>query len=274
MNAFLALEVIEQLETALADMYEKLQAKFSDNKDLGPLFHQLHLDELDHVNLAKMQKRIVRAKQSDFGEVNLNFTDFYKAMHRVTVILAMPREKINEVLVQCYLVESSLVEQYVVAALKDSNPEVRQLLEMLGQGFRDHLATLAVRVKDLGADPTNLESIRLSPRVSFSGRVMVNEKIYAKSVDVSESGMFLLTKQTFPEDARIQLTFTIGDHVINARAVVQYSVPNAGVGLLFKELAEKDRAVIGTYVDSALQMLSNETQGISPEIDDDQSGTA
>ncbi len=274
MDAFLALEVIEQLEVDLGNMYAKLQSKFSGNKDLAPLFHQLHREELDHVNLVRMQKSTVRAKKSDFGEVHLNFTDFYKTMHRVTVILSMPRDKINEILIQCYLVESSLVEQYAVAALKESNPEVGQLLEMLGQGFRDHLATLAVRVKDLGADPSNLDSIRLSPRVSFSGRVMINEKIHAKSVDISESGMFVLTKQTFPEEANISLSFPIGNDVVDARAVVQYTVPNAGIGLLFSGLSEKHRSLIREFVGKALQKISNESQRKMNELVDEQTGTA
>ncbi len=274
MNALLALEVIEQLEVNLGDMYAKLQSSFTGNKDLEPLFHRLHLDELDHVNLVRMQRRIVQAKQSDFGEVHLNFTDFYKALHRVTVILAMPRDKINEILVQCYLVESSLVEQYVVAALKDANPEMSQLLEMLGQGFRDHLAALAVCVKDVGADPANLESIRISPRVSFSGGVMVNNKSYAKGVDISESGIFLLTKQTFPEDRTIMLSFSIGNDVVNARAVVQYSVPNAGIGLLFDELSAQHRSLIRAYVDDALQVISNESKRKKNDPEDERSGTA
>ncbi len=119
------------------------------------------------------------------------------------MVLDMPRDKISEILVQCYLIESSLVEQYVVAAMRDSNQEMRQLLEILSRGFRDHLAKLAVRVKDLGADLTNLDSVRLFPRVSFSGRVMINDTTYAKSDDISESGMFLLTAQTFSEGTNI-----------------------------------------------------------------------
>ena len=38
MDAFKALEVIEQLEVNLGDMYAKLQAKFSGNKELEALF--------------------------------------------------------------------------------------------------------------------------------------------------------------------------------------------------------------------------------------------
>jgi hypothetical protein len=195
-------------------------------------------------------------------------------MYLVKMILAMPRDKISEILVQCYLVESSLVEQYVVAALRDSNKDIRQLLEMLSRGFRDHLAKLAVRVKDLGADLANLESVRLLPRVSFSGTVMINEKNYAKSVDISESGMFLLTTQTFSEGTNIMLSFPIGKGVVATQAVVRYSVPNAGVGLLFSGLLEEHRALIREFVEDALQKISTESLKKREEFDDDRIGTA
>jgi len=274
MEAIKALELIEQMEVNLGDMYTKLRAKFSGNKELEGLFYQLHLEELDHANLARMQKRVVRAKPSDFGEVHLNFTDFNKATYLITVILAMPRDKVNEILVQCYLIESSLVEQYVVAALRDSNKEMRQLLDMLSLGFRDHLAKLAVRVKDLGADLTNFDSVRLYPRVSFSGRVMINEKTNAKSVDISESGIFLLTTQTFPEGTGIMVSFPIGNGVVACQAVVRYSVPNAGIGLLFSGLSEQHHALIREFVEVALQKISNDSQSKQERFNDGRSGTA
>jgi hypothetical protein len=274
MDAYKALELIEQMEVNLGDMYAKLHAKFSGNKELEGLFFQLQMEELTHVNLARMQKRIVRAKPGDFGDVYLNFTDFNKVMYLVSMVLAMPREKINETLVQCYVIESSLVEQYVVAALKDTNREMSELLEMLSQGFRDHLAKLAVRVKDLGVDITNLDSVRFSPRISFSGRVMINEKFYARCVDISESGMFLLTAQTFPEGTTIALSFPIGNGTVATHAVVRYPVPNAGVGLLFQDLPDKDRALIRAYIDEELQKLSDYSQQKLNTIDEKGVGTA
>ncbi len=274
MKAFKALELIEQMEVDLGDMYTKLRAKFSDDKDLESFFYQLHLEELDHASLAQLQKRAVRAKPGDFGEVHLNFTDFNKVLYLMKMILAMPRDKINEILVQCYLIESSLVEQYVVAALRDSNKEMRQLLEILSRGFRDHLAKLALRVKDLGADITDLDSFRLFPRVSFSARVMINDTTSAKSVDISESGMFLLTTQAFPEGAGILLSFPIGNGVVVAQAVVRYSVPNAGIGLLFSGLSDKPRTLIREFVEESLQKISNESQRKQEGFDDDRSGSA
>jgi rubrerythrin len=274
MEVLKALELIEQMEADLGDMYTKLGAKFSGNKELEGLFDQLQREELEHVNLARMKKSVIRAKPGDFGEIHLNFTDFNKAMYLMKMILAMPRDKTTEILVQCYLIESSLVEQYVIAALRDSDKEVKQLLEMLSKGFRDHLAKLAVRVRDLGADLTNLDSVRLFPRVSFSGRVMINEKTQAKSVDISESGMFLLTAQTFLEGSELMLSFPIGKGVATARAVVRYSVPNAGIGLLFSGLPEEPRALIRKFVEDALQKISNESQKKQAGFDDSRSGTA
>jgi hypothetical protein len=274
MDAFKALELIEQLEVNLGDLYAKLQAKFSGDKELEGLFYQLRLEELTHVDLARTQKKTVRAKPSDFGEVHLNPTDFNRVTYLMSMVLAMPREKINEILVQCHLIESSLVEQYVVAALKDANKEMKRLLELLSQGFRDHMATLAVRVKELGADITNLESVRLAPRISFSGRVTINEKIHAKCVDISESGMFLLTAQTIPEGTNITLSFPIGNGVVATKAVVRYPVPNAGIGLLFQELPEKDRALIREYVDNALKKRSDYSRQKPKDHDENGSGTA
>ncbi len=274
MDAYKALELVEQLEMNLGEMYAKLRTKFSGDKELEALFYQLHLNELSHVSLARMKKRIIKARLGGFEEVHLNITDFNKVMHMMTVVLAMPRDDSNEVLLQCFLIESSLVEQYVVAALKDSNLVVRQLLEMLSRGFRDHLAILAVRIKDLGGDLTYRDSVRLSPRVSFSGRVLVNDKVNAQSVDISESGMFLLTSQTFPEGTRITLSFPIGNGVVVVKAVVRYLVPNAGIGLLFDELSNEHRALIKAYVGEALQEISNESHRKTKEFNGDRSGMA
>ena len=273
MEVFEALELIEQLEMSLGDMYADLKTKFSDHKELVGLFQQLHREEMNHVDLAKAQKRSVGAKRYGMDEVHLDFTDFNRVMHMMRVVLAVPPDKINEVLIQCYLIESSLVEQYVVASLKESNPNVKQLLETLNQGFRDHLATLAVRIKEVGGDLTSRDLVRLYPRVSFSGMVMINETVSSKSVDISESGMFLLTSQTFPENTSIKLSFPIGNGVVSVQALVRYFVPYAGIGLLFKELSEEHRALIRAYVVDALRTISTKSRN-EKVIGEKQSGTA
>jgi hypothetical protein len=56
--------------------------------------------------------------------------------------------------------------------------------------------------------------------------------------------------------------------------VVRYHVPNAGIGLLYQDLPEKDRALIREYVNEALQKKSDYLQQRLNEHDEDGSGTA
>jgi len=276
MNALKALDMIEQMETGIGDMYVNLQAMFSngESKDLEIFFYRLYLEESNHITMVRNIKRKVQAQPEEFGQADISADDFKTVMDQVAVVRGMPRDKVNEIMVQCYLIELNLAEQYAAAALKTTHAEVMGLFEALGQGFRNHLAALAVRVRDMGADMTKLDMIRRCPRVSFSGRALINDKTHAKSVDISESGIFVLTTASFMEGSLLSISFPLMGGMINTNARVRYSVLNAGIGLSFDDLSEQDRAMIREYVDCALQNISNDPLGNLVAIDDDHSGTA
>ena len=276
MNALKALDIIEQMETGIGDMYVNLQAMFSngESKDLEIFFYRLYLEESNHITMVRNIKRKVQAQPEEFGQSDISADDFKTVMDQVAVVRGMPRDKVNEIMVQCYLIELNLAEQYAAAALKTTHAEVMGLFEALGQGFRNHLAALAVRVRDMGADMTKLDMIRRCPRVSFSGRALINDKTHAKSVDISESGIFVLTTASFMEGSLLSISFPLMGGMINTNARVRYSVLNAGIGLSFDDLSEQDHAMIREYVDCALQNISNDPLGNLVAIDDDHSGTA
>ena len=255
MEALKALELIEKLENDLCDMYEKLRMMFKGDPELFDLFDQLHLEEANHANLAGMQKRIVRARPKEFGEVTLNFTEIRKTMDHVEVVRAIPRERIDEILHQCFLIESSLADQYVVTALKESNQEMKQLLEMLGQGFEDHMARLASRFQDLGGDLAKTDTLRRYPRVPYSGKIKINENIAAKGVDISESGMFLQASRPFSDGSLVTVSFPMTGGIVTVEGIVTYSVPNAGFGLAFRDLSVNDLSLIRHYVDTSLNRI-------------------
>jgi hypothetical protein len=252
MDAVKALDLIEQLEAKVAGMYESLQKEFSGDRALSELFGGLGEEERSLARMAGVHKGMVSSRPADFGEVDLEFSDFKQAMDCVSVVMTLPRDKVNEILIQCYLIESSMVELYVVAALRCSNPDIRQLLTTLGQGFRDHLTALAARVQELGIDVRNIETMRQHPRVSFAGMVTIGDRIHGKSVDISESGMFVLTAHTIPEGSEVTVSFPILTGVVTTSAMVRYSVPHAGMGLIFKMLPVQGRELIQGYVDRVL----------------------
>ncbi|HTG00983.1 MAG TPA: PilZ domain-containing protein [Nitrospirota bacterium] len=276
MDALKSLDMIEQMETDICDMYAYLQGLFSggDSKDLEIFFYRLYLEESKHVAMVSNIRRKVQARPDHYAHCDISAADFKPVLDQVAVVRGMPRDRVSEIMVQCYVIELTLAEQYAVTSLKTKNGEIRELFEVLGQGFRSHLAALAVRAQDMGADMTKLDMIRRCPRVSFSGKVQINERIRAKCVDISEHGIFLLTPSLFSTGAQLTVSFPLLGGVINTSARVCYSVQNAGMGLSFEKLNENDRAMIREYVECTLQNINMDVPGSAIPIDDKRSGTA
>jgi hypothetical protein len=276
MDALKALDMIEQMENDICDMYVNLQAMFSsgESKDLEIFFYRLYLEQSKHVTMTRTIKQKTKNDPDAFGYSTISADDFKTIVDQIAVVRGMPRDRVSEIMMQCYLIELNLAEQYAVAALKTPNEEIKRLFEALGQGFRSHLAALAMRVRELGADMTKLDMIRRTPRVSFSAKALINEKIAAKSVDISESGLFLLTLSLFDEGALLSVSFPLLGGTITTNARVRYLVQNAGIGLSFDELTDGDRAMIREYVDCCLQNINVDSLGSPVAIDDDHSGTA
>ncbi len=271
MDAFKALELIEELELSLAEMYGRLRHLYSGDKMMSGLFTQLEIEEQNHAGMAAVQKWTARARPEEYGDLDFNFNDVRPVVDRIAVVRAMPKNKLAEILVQCYVIESTLVEQYVVVALREPNKDISELFDTLSNGFRDHLTALAAWIKETGADAANPEALRRHPRVSFSVTATINGQVSAQSVDVSESGIFLRTSNVFREGELITLKFPILDGKVSMSARVRYSVPNAGVGVAFSGISDGDRQLIRRYVNDCLQKQADEirkkqasTQGTPP----------
>jgi hypothetical protein len=87
---------------------------------------------------------------------------------------------------------------------------------------REDRARLIVDVFFEGADATGIASTR----------------------DISASGLYMSTLTEFPEGALLMLRIPLGDEQVAVKAKVVYSNPGHGVGVLFFELSENDRAAL------------------------------
>jgi hypothetical protein len=268
MDTYKALELIEELESSLAEMYGRLRQMFADDNLMLSLFSQLETEELSHASMTAMQKQAVQGRPGDLGDMDFSYNRVKAVLNRIAVVRAMPRDKLAEILTQCYLIESSLVEEYVVVGLRVSNKEISELLEQLSNGFRDHLTALAAWLKETGGDFGNAEALRRDPRVTFSAEAAVNGLVPAKSVDISESGIFLLTAQTFRQGELITLKFPIMDGTVSVSARVRYSVPNKGIGAAFSGIADEDRHLVRRYVQDCLQKQADELRKKQSALDD------
>lgn len=86
--------------------------------------------------------------------------------------------------------------------------------------------------------------------ISFEGRT---EQIKLRTPDISPFGMFINTDYLFPEDAILQISFTLPftRHQVRARGKVCYSLPGVGIGIQFLEISPADQHAIDQEIYSA-----------------------
>ena len=88
---------------------------------------------------------------------------------------------------------------------------------------------------------------RLIVDVFFNGADLTG---VASTKDISPGGLYMNTQAELPEGALLTLRVPIagGDVIVNAEVV--YSNPGRGVGVRFQGLAEKDRALLESALDT------------------------
>jgi len=86
--------------------------------------------------------------------------------------------------------------------------------------------------------------------ISCEGRT---EQIKLRTPDISPFGMFVNTDYLFPEDAVLQIRFTLPftRHHVRARGKVRYSLPGVGIGIQFVEISAEDQNAIDKEIFAA-----------------------
>lgn len=95
---------------------------------------------------------------------------------------------------------------------------------------------------------------RRHPRTRFVTQIGYEDGTFlGASRDISVGGMFIETKQPFPEGAVFNLQFELGDGgaAIQVEAVVRYAIRNLCMGIEFVNLTPQDRTRIEAYVAKA-----------------------
>ena len=69
--------------------------------------------------------------------------------------------------------------------------------------------------------------------------------------DISTGGVFVTTRNPFPSDSEVSLSFSLGSESrsITCRGRVAYGVKNIGMGIQFFDLPDEIRQALQTFVD-------------------------
>ncbi|HWR58914.1 MAG TPA: PilZ domain-containing protein [Thermodesulfovibrionales bacterium] len=91
---------------------------------------------------------------------------------------------------------------------------------------------------------------RKSERLPFREDIVVDGAKLCTSSDISEGGLFVSSIQIFEPDDVIEVTIPLKGDKVTVKAQIKYSQPGIGVGVMFVELDDEQKARIREFVAS------------------------
>ena len=248
MNIYKALDVLEKIETELSALYLKLHEDHRLNKEAADFFMGMHLEEEVHAQTVRMERRIVQASPKSFKEPQINFSEINSLLESIENLKANKQE-LPDLIARIYGIESSLGAKYLIDAIKDTNEDLHDFLMQLGDSLTHHVDKVASFAGILGVNIEGLQNRYLrKARVSYAEKVMLNNTLSVRGVDISEGGMFLLAGRTYPPGETLSLQFNVLQVPITTKAKVQFIVDGVGMGVMFEGMPESDKELIARFV--------------------------
>lgn len=248
MDIFKALDLLERVEKDVSDLYRKLHQDYRYNKEAADFFHSMHMEEESHLQVVRMERRIVQASPKAFSEPRINLSEIHSLIETIASVKTQKME-LPELLGRIYAIESSVGERYLFDAMKETNEDLREFLGKLGDSSDRYKGAVESFAQKLGIGMEAVQNHHLrSARVGFADRVIINGQLAVRGVDISEGGMFLLTGRSFPPGEALALQFEVLQTQVTVRAAVQFCIDEVGMGMRFTDLADDDRKLIERYV--------------------------
>jgi len=91
---------------------------------------------------------------------------------------------------------------------------------------------------------------RLHKRVPFVREIVINNKILAKSIDLSEGGLFVQTDRTFLRGNSIEITLPLKDIAITVKAIILRTHSGVGMAMKFFFITDEQKGLIKKQVES------------------------
>jgi len=252
MDIYKVLALLEKLESVFSGLYKKLHEDFQQDKAAAEFFFNMHMDEESHLQIVRMEQRIVRASPKVFKEPQINLSEINALFDNIEQ-LKSTKLSLPEVIERIYILEHSSAVSYFIDAIQDTNEDLKQFLLSLGDTCAAHREKVESFARSLGVAIKEIpDATARKARVGFSDNVIINASLTVRGVDISEGGMFLLTGRSFPTGDALSLRFAILQSPVTVKAVVQFNIPSVGMGVNFTDLSDNDKDLIAVYVEQRI----------------------
>lgn len=98
----------------------------------------------------------------------------------------------------------------------------------------------------------NTQEQRKYKRFPFREDILVDCAKLCTSTDISEGGLFISAIQAFEENSLIDITIPFKGEQLTVKAQVSYCQPGIGIGVMFINLNDKQRAKIKELIENII----------------------
>ena len=98
--------------------------------------------------------------------------------------------------------------------------------------------------------------------------IIINGIIKANALDISEDGMYIITKAEFLSGAVLDIDFKINATPVKVKAIVQHSEPGIGMGVQFINLTPENYTLIKEFVEEAEEISTKRAEKKILLVDD------
>lgn len=145
---------LEDLESALVELYQWYADVFTLDAEARALFVKMATEERNHVALVRYQKKLVTKNMAIFGDVDVDLDDIRTLTVEARTLLKVGRPSLQDALTEALRFERSASESHLRNAMKQANPDLAKLLNALCQGDKGHLGGLVAFAKKRGVPTT------------------------------------------------------------------------------------------------------------------------
>ena len=101
---------------------------------------------------------------------------------------------------------------------------------------------------------------RTKPRIPLQKEVVINDKINAYALDVSEGGMYISTHEAFSPGTKLEVSFEFENSFVKMGVIVQHVQPGIGMGVKFTDASPAQNMLIRKFINQAKGLYSMDTK--------------
>lgn len=141
---------LEEIEEGMAKFYKSLCEKFNSNLKASTLFYTMYIEEKNHLNLIRYQKKIVWQNQNLFKDIEVNIEKIEIIVKKVKDALSsLNTMDLKESLNKALELEKEVAEGHLVKWTRDSNLKFAFFISELIKDDLKHYGKLDSYLKQL-----------------------------------------------------------------------------------------------------------------------------